>query len=431
MQGSQPMSDDAEPELSYFGKIRSFGWNARMYLLHIFGMDVIHGAWEVLFNLYLLQIGFDLKFVGLRLAVLGIAAALASIPAGRLADKLDRKWGFIIGDGGGAVCAVILIMSTDGTTILAFSAIAAAFGALHHVTEVPFMAENSEPKERIHLFSVGSGFRTLAAMFGALVAGFLPRMLVGDGMEMVEAYRFAVHVGIGWWFISLIPAVLLRRNPNIEEDDDGATGEVRKGLFAAIKTPRTVFRFVAISAILGLGSGFVLRLANVFFLQDVHAHEYEIGTVFAVGSLFLAIGAFLVPFVVARLGEVSSILWTRFAAIPFILLIGYAPDLATPETVVSIAGLAWVLRTTLFNMSNPVLESFSMGQLQPSERATYVGISSMFSSGLAALGAYLGASLMAGGDYRTPFIAMAVAYLISTYLFLRWFKGTAGLSDPA
>jgi MFS family permease len=424
------MSDEAVPELSYFGKIRSFGWNARMYLLHIFGMDVIHGAWEVLFNLYLLQIGFDLKFIGLRLAVLGIAAALTSIPAGRLADRLDRKWGFIIGDGGGAVCAVILIMSTDGVTILAFSAIASAFGALHHVTEVPFMAENSEPKERIHLFSVGSGFRTLAAMFGALVAGFLPRMLVGDGIELVDAYRYAVYVGIGWWFISLIPAVLLRRNPIIEEEEEAATEEVRKGLFSAIKSPQTVFRFVAISAILGLGSGFVLRLANVFFLQDVHAEEHEIGAVFAVGSLFLAIGAFLAPFVVARLGEVASIFWTRLAAIPFILLIGYAPALATPEAVVSLAGLAWVLRTTLFNMSNPVMDSFSMGQLQPSERATFVGISSMFSSALAAVSAYLGASLMAGGDYRTPFIAMAVAYLISTYLFLRWFRGTEGLSDP-
>ena len=424
------MSDEAVPELSYFGKIRSFGWNARMYLLHIFGMDVIHGAWAVLFNLYLLQIGFDLKFIGLRLAVLGIAAALTSIPAGRLADRLDRKWGFIIGDGGGAVCAVILIMSTDGVTILAFSAIASAFGALHHVTEVPFMAENSEPKERIHLFSVGSGFRTLAAMLGALVAGFLPRMLVGDGMELVDAYRYAVYVGIGWWFISLIPAVLLRRNPIIEEEEEVATEGVRKGLFSAIKSPRTVFRFVAISAILGLGSGFVLRLANVFFLQDVHAEEHEIGAVFAVGSLFLAIGAFLAPFVVARLGEVASIFWTRLAAIPFILLIGYAPALATPEAVVSLAGLAWVLRTTLFNMSNPVMDSFSMGQLQPSERATFVGISSMFSSALAAVSAYLGASLMAGGDYRTPFIAMAVAYLISTYLFIRWFRGTEGLSDP-
>lgn len=297
------------------------------------------------------------------------------------------------------------------------------------------MAENSEPKERIHLFSVGTGFRTLAAMFGALIAGYLPLMLVGDGMSTIEAYRLAVHVGIGGWFLSLIPAILLRRNPIIEEDDEGvsnssASGGPKKGLFSAIKTPQTVFRFVMISAVLSLGAGFVLRLANVFFLHDAHASEQEIGTVFAAGSLFLAIGAFLAPFVVAKLGEVAAIYWTRFIAIPFILLIGFAPELATPETVVSLAGLAWVLRTTLFNMSNPVMDSFSMGQLQPSERATYVGISSMFSSAMAAVGAYLGASMMGGGDFRTPFIVMAVTYLISTYLFLRWFRGTKGLSDP-
>ena len=427
------MSDEDQQELSYFGKIRSFGWNARMYLLHVFGMDVIHGAWEVLFNLYLLALGFPISFIGLRLAILGVASALASVPAGRLADKLDRKWGFIIGDGGGAICSVILIMSTDGTTILAFSAVAAAFSSLHHVTEVPFMAENSEPKERIHLFSVGSGFRTLAAMCGALIAGFLPLMLVDDGMSTIDAYRLAVHVGIAGWFISLIPAVLLRRNPVMEEDStegESAGNQVqKKGIFTAIKTPQIVFRFVAISAILSLGAGFVLRLANVFFLEDAHASEHEIGAVFAVGSLFLAIGAFLAPFVVDKLGEVAAIYWTRFAAIPFILLIGFAPSLATPETVVSLAGLAWALRTTLFNMSNPVMDSFSMGLLQPSERATFGGVSSMFSSALAALGAYLGASMMGAGDFRTPFVIMAVTYLLSTYLFLRWFKEGAEKSD--
>ena len=116
--------------MSYFGKIRNFGWNARLYLLHIFGMDVIHGAWEVLFNLYLLAIGFPVTFIGLRLAVLGVATAIASIPAGRLADRIDRKWGFIIGDGGGAICSLVLIMSIDGTTILAVSAVSACFGAL-------------------------------------------------------------------------------------------------------------------------------------------------------------------------------------------------------------------------------------------------------------------------------------------------------------
>ena len=421
-------------EVSYFGRLRQFSRNARLYLLHIIGMDLIHGAWEVLFNLYLLAVGFDVRFVGIRIAVLGIAGALASVPAGRLADRIDRKWGFIIGDGGGAVCALVLIMSTDATMILAFSAVSACFSALHRVTESPFMAENSEPEERIHLFSVEQGLSTLAAMAGALITGFLPGHLMSSGgMTLVEAYRWAVHIGIAWWFLSLIPAIMLRRY--VSEEVARARAEVaqekRGGWLSAIRTPKTVYHFVVIGTLLSLGGGFVLRLANIFFHYDLHAQEHEIGMVFAAGSFFLAIGAFAVPLVVDRWGEVATIVWTRFAAVPFILLIGYAPELATPETVVSLAGLAWVLRTTLFNMSGPAFEAFSMGQLHPTERATYIGISHLFGSAMVAVGGYLGAVLMDSGDFRTPFVVMAVLYAISTALFMRWFKGAPGLSDPS
>ena len=106
---------EAVTEVGYFGRLRQFSRNARLYLLHVIGMDLIHGAWEVLFNLYLLAVGFDVKFVGIRIAVLGIAGSLASIPAGRLADRIDRKWGFIIGDGGGAACALIPVSYTHLT----------------------------------------------------------------------------------------------------------------------------------------------------------------------------------------------------------------------------------------------------------------------------------------------------------------------------
>ena len=98
--------------------------------------------------------------------------------------------------------------------------------------------------------------------------------------------------------------------------------------------------------------------------------------------------------------------------------------------MVSLAGLAWVLRTSLFNMSGPAFEAFSMGQLHPTERATYIGISRLFGSAMAAVGGYLGAVLMSGGDFRTPFVVMAVLYAISTALFMQWFRGTPGLSDP-
>ena len=155
------------------------------------------------------------------------------------------------------MCALILIMSTNAKTILAFSAISACFSALHHVTESPFMAENSEPDERIHLFSVEQGLATLAAMLGALIAGFLPQYLIAsEGMSLVEAYRWAVHIGIVWWFLSLIPAIMLKRH--VSEEVAQARAEVaqdgRSGWLSALRNPKTVYRFVAIGTLLSLGA---------------------------------------------------------------------------------------------------------------------------------------------------------------------------------
>ena len=406
----------------YLAKVRLFSRNARLYLLHIFGMDVIHGTWEVIFNLYLLEAGFGIEFIGLRLAVQGIAGAMSAVPAGWLADRIDRKWGFIIGDGGGAAMALLQITSSGGALILVASAVAAGFGSLHHVTESPFMAENSEPAERIHLFSVGSGFRTLAAMVGALVAGFVPGWLEsGADLSPLQAFRWATYIGVAWWFLSLIPAVMMRPYVSAEVAEAMAEAPPRRGFLGGIRTPQVLRRFVVIGALLALGGGFVIRLVNVFFIEEANAHEHEIGLTFAAGSLFLAVGAFLAPFVAQRLGSIRAIWVTRFAAIPFILLIGFSPDLATPEGVVSLAATAYVLRTAVFNMSGPLYDAYTMERLHPTERATFTGIAALFGSGLAAVGGYLGATMMDSGDFQTPFVLMAILYTISTVLFVRWF----------
>ena len=37
----------------YLDKTRQFSRNANLYVLHVIGMDMIHGSFNVLFNLYL------------------------------------------------------------------------------------------------------------------------------------------------------------------------------------------------------------------------------------------------------------------------------------------------------------------------------------------------------------------------------------------
>ena len=409
---------------TYLANLRRFSRNARLYLLHIVGMDVIHGTWEVIFNLYLLELGFSIAFIGVRLAVMGIARVVAAVPAGWLSDRVGRKWGFIIGDGGGALLAVIQILSVSPTVLLVAPAFAAAFGALHHVTESPFMAENSEPEERIHLFSVGSGMRTLAAMAGALIAGLFPAWLADTfGLTKLSAFRWATLIGIAGWFLSLIPAVLLRPYVSAEVAEAMAEAPTSdRGLWASVRNPAVIGRLVAVAALLALGSGLTLSLANVYFHEGVGANEAEIGVTFAGGSLFLALASFAAPFVEARFGRVRSVVLTRMAAVPFILVIAFAPSLATPTAVVSLAGAAFILRTTLFNMAGPVYEAFSMAVLHPGERATFVGISSLVGGALAAAGGWLGAQSMDRGSFATPWLAMAVLYAVSTWMFWRFFR---------
>ncbi|MCH8282510.1 MAG: hypothetical protein IIC96_17755 [Chloroflexi bacterium] len=117
-------------------------------------MDMIHGSFNVLFNLYLLAIGFDIPFIGLRLMIGFIAPAATALSAGLVSDGIGRKASFILGDGVGALLGIIAISTSNEYILLATPAVGSFFGNLNHTAEPAFMAENSKPAERVHLFSV-------------------------------------------------------------------------------------------------------------------------------------------------------------------------------------------------------------------------------------------------------------------------------------
>jgi len=171
----------------YLDKTRQFSRNANLYVLHVIGMDMIHGSFNVLLNLYLLAVGYDIAFIGTRLMVGFIARAATALPAGLISDRIGRKASFILGDGIGAIIGLIVISSSSETMLLVTPIFASFFGNMHHTAEPAFMAENSKPAERVHLFAVAGSFRTFSAMVGALIAGTIPA-LFADELGLVTAY---------------------------------------------------------------------------------------------------------------------------------------------------------------------------------------------------------------------------------------------------
>ncbi|MBI4611091.1 MAG: MFS transporter [Candidatus Rokubacteria bacterium] len=410
----------------YLEAIRLFSRNARLYLAHIVGMDLILGTWEVLFNLYLLAVGFGIEFIGLRILIGGIASSIASLPAGVISDRIGRKWSFLIGDGGGAAVALVNITTTDRTVLLVTPVIGAVFGALHAVSESAFMAENSAPRERVHLFSVGSALSTGAATAGSLLAGLIPLWMT-PALGKVAAYRWAASLGIVLWFLSLIPAWMLRQHPGDLAGEPAVPNQSRARAWILgldqIHNPVLIAKLVTCGTVLSFGAGFVVPLFNVFFHEGLHAQEHQIGLTFASGSAFLALATLLAPFVHERLGKVPAIVLSRLASVPFILIIAFAQDIGPfLAPALSIAGVAYVLRVGLMNIAAPVASAFSMELLDQTERGTATGLQMMGSGIAGALASYLGSRMMAAGDYHTPFGVMAALYFISTGLFWIFFR---------
>ncbi len=423
----------------YVQRIRQFSRNAKLYIVHIVGMDVIYGTWQVLFNLYLLAVfanGVSFEFwgapyrmsavqlIGARLLINGIAGAFGAIPAGMISDRIGRKYSFILGDYAGAVLALGNITTLNPVILLITPIFESVFGTLHMVSEPAFMAENSEPAERVHLFSFASSMRTLAALSGALLGGFASTIFIGG---QIAAYRTAALVGVAGWTLSLVPALLLTQ----KSWDVLVKKKEKVGLFSEIQHPDRIARLVVVNIVVGLAVAFVVPLFNVYFRQGVHAHDSEIGVTFAGGALVLAITALFGPMLASRLGKVPAIVSARLLGIPFVLLLAFAPDVErlSQLSLLSIAGIAFVARNVFRNVANPIASAFEMEILAPQERGTAIGAGMAVFNLTYAVGGFAGAAMMNAGDFRTPFLLMALFYLAGDALYWFFFRRTQAVLE--
>lgn len=125
----------------------------------------------------------------------------------------------------------------------------------------------------------------------------------------------------------------------------------------------------------------------------------------------LSFDALLAPVVADRLGKVRTILITRALSGPWIIVMALSPEISSQlGPALTLAGLAYVLRTVFFNMGGPIYEAFQMEILHPGERATMIGMAMLVSSVLGGLATRMGGIWMAAGDYRAPLVAMAIFY---------------------
>ncbi|HWQ04010.1 MAG TPA: MFS transporter [Longilinea sp.] len=412
MSNSKPLARFRRVMATYEERIRAFHPNARLYLLSAVISGASMGVFRLLFNFYILSLGFDEAILGNLVTASSLTALLVALPMGYLADFLGRKTSLISSMTFSGVAILLMVFFPSVPVFVGANVLLGFAQSLAGVTMGPFLMENSSEKERTYLFSFSSGFQTASAFVGNWIGGYLPTWLgsaQGASATSTQAYGASLVVIAGIALSAAIPLFLMR-TPRLRKE--------QRSFFAPItyfrEQPALLGKLILPMLVTSIGAGLIMPFMNVFFRQVHHQPDTVIGSLFAWGSLAMGIGILLAPPLADRLGKIQLVVITQGLSIPFLIMLGFAPWFG-------IAAFAYYIRLALMNMSGPVYQTFVMEKVEPSARATVASLVSMASSFGWAFSPTISGWIQVNYGFGPTYIGTIFMYVLSVYLYWRFF----------
>ena len=393
----------------YASKLRRFNPNARKYLLFVFLTTLNAGIYGVIFNLYILRLGFGEDFLGLILSISATSMGLFSIPAAFVCDRLGRKRTLLLSSVLSAISLFFLYNTTTPELLVLFSLASGMASALGLVTGSTFLLENSTKEERMYLFSMSSLIYTFSLLSGNMLGGFLPDILadlISAQSGSAISYRLTLYVSLVATVASLLPlAYVAEKN---SEENNGIRGQLN--IYRSIFKSKVIRQMTLFYCLYGVGWGTSLPYFNVYFDTVLGASANQIGIFFSLSQIFMILGYFLVPVLTERTGKVRLVSIVQILSIPFLLMF-----VLTNNLLIAVVG--FVMRYMLMNMANPILNSFKLEIVQPEERSMINSIMWMACYTFVGIGNYVGGLMMAKGDSRMPFMVTGLFYAATAVFY--------------
>ncbi len=303
----------------YLHTLRLFSPSLRRFLLALGLVTTVDfGILAVLFNLYLLRLGFDARAIGLLAAAGQIVWAAVALPAGMLSSRIGLRISFQLGIGvySLGIALSLLVEQLPAAWwlgwLLATQVVLYVGVALITVVIPPYVMAVTGEQERRHAFAVLSALVPATALLGSMLAGVLPTWLAGRlDMTLTQPapYRLVLWVVpiVGW--LSILP--LMGADPGRV----GAhTGEYGPAGATRLRPPFGLLAFWGLVVFLAAaGEGAVRTFYNVYLDTGLQIAPTAIGTVMGVAQI-LPIGvALLLPPLLARWGAGHTLAGGSFA----------------------------------------------------------------------------------------------------------------------
>jgi MFS family permease len=408
----------------YSERVRLFQPNARLYLLNVIMAGIAMGIFRLLFNFFVLSLGFNEALLGRLVTTSSLTGLLMALPMGYLADLLGRKISLLAASAATCLAIGLMVVFPQDWMLYAMNIVFGISQSLAGVTMSPFLMENSREAERTYLFSFSSGLQMVSASVGNWIGGYLPAwMAVSAGVSAVsnQAYGMALLITALGAGLALLPLTFLRTQHQIKSERT-----VFSPIQYAVQHPANLTKLVLPMLVTSIGAGLIMPFMNVFFRQVHHQPDSVIGTLFAWGSLSMGIGLLIAPPLADRMGKIQFVVVTQALSIPFLAMLGFSPWFW-------LSTVAYYVRVALMNMSSPVYQTFVMERVDPNSRATVASLVSMAWNFGWAFSPSISGWLQVQYGFGPAFMGTIILYTISVFLYWVFFwRGKAqAMPGPA
>jgi len=394
---------------NYIAVFRAFSKNARNFLLLTFLMSFAQSIFGLVFNLYILKLGYTRDFLGTLGAIPSLTVAALAIPLAVFFAAAPARKSLMGSLALSLVAMAGMALFTGRLPLMFFSLLSGASAALLAITAMPLMARSSTEKERQHLFSFQFAASMLAGFAGSLASGWLTGFwgsVFTAGDESAAAYRATMLAACALLLASCLPALKIKE-PQLQGRQPGSSAfsNLALGTAMIVLAPQLIIAF---------GAGMIMPYLNVFFKSGFDLHIASLGFYMSLIPLAMAAGALVGPWLVTKIGRVKAMITFQSLSIPFLATMGFS-GLLLPTVLATFA------RTMLMNASWPVYSVFLLSHFPtPQQQAA----SALYTAGwnLAnALAARLSGRLQMDFGFTLSFLITITCYSAATLLLSRRF----------
>jgi MFS family permease len=400
--------------IEYIQQFKRFQRNARLFLISNVLSGVTAGILLVLYNLYLISLGYHADFIGLVLFVGTIGAGFAIFPAGVFIDRFSGKIILIFSSTLIGIAGIGQILFRQSLPLLMSAFVAGVGVAFMLVITAPFLTLNSTTEERPHLFSVNISLGLITLVLGEIIGGVLPMCFRTSSWLMAplpsevssllssqpdaRSYQLALlfagviaapsfiplfmmsnirptqrehHISFLPWSKKriVIETPVYSRDAPLQSPSSGWSSSVERGkacLSHTISLTNTLLHsayliLALVYALTGFGAGLFIPYFNIYFVQHLNASPALFGLIDGGANAITAIFTLTAPWLATRLGKINTITLTRLASIPILLIIGLT-------NILPLAALFYLLRQGTMDMSAGILQVFSMESVSEKHR---------------------------------------------------------------